>query len=105
MYQIMRGGLARRVIGQQARQKITRELHGVVLASTAEVGRVPANHAEWFYDLRRGRRHIYGSLLRFIDVSITHGASKDVLLMIPRWIESYICDQYDARESVIRGAA
>ena len=95
MYQIERGGQACRVRGAEARRKIDRELHGVVIASTAHAERVPQEHAAMWYDLRRNRRHLYGSLLRFVDVSAANGTSKAVLLLIPRWIEAYINDLYE----------
>jgi hypothetical protein len=94
MYQIVRGQ-ARAVRGREARKKIDRELHGVVLAATAHTGKVPEQHATWFYDLRRGQLKVYGALLRFIDISIAMGTPKEVLMTIPRWIASYIDDVYD----------
>jgi len=95
VYQIERGGQARRVRGVEARRKIDRELHGVVIASTAHLPRVPQEQAHFFFDLRRGRRKLYGALLRYVDTCAANGTSKEVLLLIPRWIEAYIDDLYE----------
>ena len=95
MYQIERGGQARRVRGAEARKKIDRELRGVVIASTAHLQRVPQEQADFFYDLRRGQRRVYGSLLTYVDTCAANGTSKEVLLLIPQWIAAYINDLYE----------
>lgn len=61
---------------------------------TRDMPRVP----DWtFYDIRRGRRRVWGSLLRCIAKAIEHGAPRDVMLMIPQIIESFIDECYQDR--------
>jgi hypothetical protein len=104
MYQIVRGQ-ARAVHGREAKRKIDRELHGVVLASTAHTEKVPESHASWFYDLRRGQLKVYGALLRFIDISIANGTPRDVLKMIPRFLDAYIDEVYEDSQRARVGRA
>lgn len=82
--------------GKVARQKIDRELHGIVVQSGPVAQRVPEPMAAWFYDLRRKQNNVYGGLLRFVDVSAAIGTPKAVIKAIPGLIDSYIDDAYDA---------
>jgi hypothetical protein len=96
-YQIHRGGLARTVKGVEARKKIDRELHGVVIAAqgdrtVAEVAEIAARATNWWTDLRRGQNVVYGSLFRFLDIAIATGTPKEVLKTIPAMIDWYIED-------------
>lgn len=81
-------GQAPTVKGIEARKKIRRLMHGAALELSSE-----QVAPDWRYDLRRGRLHIYGGLLRYIDVAIRQGKSREELQRIPRWIASYIDDQ------------
>lgn len=92
-YQIVKGDQPRVIRGIEARKKIARELHAVVLQTP-----VPKEQRAYLYDLRRGRRHIWGGLLRFIDVSVLTGVARSTLLVIPRVIAHYIEDACDARD-------
>lgn len=90
-YRIIEGGAPRAYKGAVAKQNIEREQHGLVVVATDEVStKVPAEHRDWAYDLRRGRMRIYGSLLRFIDLLHRRGFSKETALMIPGWLTYYI---------------
>lgn len=74
----------------QARSQADRELQGVVVRLP-----VPKSADRHFaYDLRRGRRRVYGSLLRFIDLAAAAGVSKDVVKLIPGILDSYIDDVF-----------
>lgn len=82
-----------------ARQRMQRGGHGLVLMAQGdrpvrEVGQVAESVGHWWENLRRGQNAIYGSMLRFIDVSVKLGAPKEVLLQIPALIAWYIEDQY-----------
>lgn len=72
-----------------------REGHQLALVATKDSFRQdPAFH--WLADLRRGRRNIWGSILRFIDVSVRRRVPKEVLDHLPQLLQSYIDDQFDA---------
>ena len=75
---IVRGNARRRVLGAAARERIQRELHGIVVRTPT-----PTQHADWWYDLRRKRLQAWGGMLRFIDVSAMQGVSREALLKIP----------------------
>ena len=75
-----------------ARKTITRETHGVVLS--LHHNGVPTQHADWHYDLRRGRLCIYGGLLRFIDQTIDAGRD-DLADEIVEWLRWYVADSKD----------
>lgn len=94
MYRIHRGR-PRRVLGVEARAKIDRELHGLVVSSGSVAGHVPEHMADWFYDLRRKQLKVYGGLLRFIDVSAQIGTPREIVERIPSILASYIADAYD----------
>ena len=91
---VERGGVPRPVYG--ARRQRAREVHDLVIAATADVStQVDPRHADWAYDLRRGRLNIYGGLLRFIDLLHSRGISKAWALKIPAWITAYIEEVYE----------
>lgn len=92
-YRILRGQ-QRRVRGAEARRKIDRELHGLVLQVP-----VQGQHADWHYDLRRKRLRVYGGLLRFIDCCRALGIPKRMPKMIPAILDSYIDDLYEDADS------
>jgi hypothetical protein len=83
----------------EARRRIERRAHDLVLMTTS--GGVPAFHADWHYDLRRGRLRIFGGLLRFIDVSVARGVPRAFIDMIPDVLRAYIQDQFDAAEAAM----
>lgn len=78
--QVIRGGLVRRA-------------HDVVCQTP-----VPKEHRAYLYDLRRQRRHIYGSLLHFLGIAAKQGVPKHVLKQIPQWIDAFIDDLYDPND-------
>lgn len=88
-FRIMSGGGGNRTrAGREARQRIDRELHGVVLAA-------PSVPDKSWYDLRRQRTRPYGGLLFFIDRAVAVGVPREVLALIPRVIAWYIDDTCD----------
>lgn len=100
IYQIVNGAPAPRRKGGEAKRKIDRELHGVatMVRVRGEGGRVPQQFAWWFYDLRAKRNKVYGGLLRFIDIAVMAGTSREILLKIPEWLTAYINDAFDWQE-------
>ncbi len=102
-FQIHRGGQARTVKGRLAKARIRQDLHGVVIQvqgnrTISQLAATVVHEKQvvsWWTDLRRGHLPVYGALLRFIDTSVRVGAPKEILLVIPRVIESYILDLYD----------
>ena len=97
-FRIIRGGQSRKR-GRMARDHVDRELHGVVLAATDHLDRVPDPS---LYDLRRQRTKPYGGLLYFIDRCVAMGTPEKVLSVIPGVIAEYIRQAY---ENVGRGRA
>lgn len=69
-----------------------REFHGAFVRMTREMPHVPSYT---FYDIRRGRRRVWGSLLRCIEEAINAGAGMDDMLRIPEVLEAFITDSYD----------
>lgn len=93
MYQIVRGGQARRYAG---RKQLARLAHDAVIETQgSKTVKDMAGAIAWWTDLRRGQLSIYGSLLRYIDVAVRTGADREKLKAIPRWIDRYIDDQYE----------
>jgi hypothetical protein len=91
-FRIIRGGESRKR-GRMARDHVDRELHGVVLASTDHLSRVPDPS---LYDLRRQRTRPYGGLLYFIDRCVAMGTPYHVVAVIPGVIAEYIRCAYEA---------
>ena len=75
-----------------ARKTVTRESHGVMLQ--LHVNGVPTKHADWHYDIRRGRLCVYGGTLRAIDSAIDAGRP-DLADEIVQWLRWYVKDQTD----------
>lgn len=94
-YRIVRGDVPRRIRGIEARKRVQQALHGIVVQQP-----VPVQHADWWYDLRRGQLRVYGALLRFIDLLVMSGASRAVVMQIPELIRWYCSDQLDARDGI-----
>ena len=95
------GGQAPRFKGREAKRKVQRELHGLAIQvqgdrpvkEIAALAPQGVNVAQWWFDCRRGRQSVYGSLFRFIDLAIRLRTPKSVLMVIPEVIASYINDQ------------
>jgi hypothetical protein len=94
-YRIVRGDLPRRIRGIEARKRVQQALHGIVVTAPT-----PQQHADWWYDLRRGQLRVYGALLRFIDLLVMSGASRKVVMQVPQWITWYAMDALDARDGI-----
>lgn len=105
IYRIESGGQTRAVKGREARAKIDRELHGLVLSTGKVAKRVPEHAADWFYDLRRKQLRVYGGLLRFIDVSAETGIPRDIVKQIPAILDAYIDDIYEGQPDPDRPVA
>lgn len=95
-YQIVHG-TPRHVYG--ARKRILRESHALVVQATEGQTAKGQPLSMWATDLRRERRNIYGSLLRFIDLLHRRGFPLETALLIPRWIEAYCRDVWGDRPS------
>lgn len=78
---------------QLVRGDLQRQAHGVVCQVP-----VPREHRAYLYDLRRKRRHIYGSLLHFLSLAAEQGVPKAVLKQIPQWIDAFIDDLYEPND-------
>jgi hypothetical protein len=86
-------GTSRRVFG--AKHQATRDAHTLVVQTIANVATtVPEPHQYWAADLRRGRLSIYGGLLRFLELLHRQGVTKEVALMIPKWITAFIEEEW-----------
>lgn len=72
-----------------ARKTVTRESHGVMLE--LHTNGVPKAHAQWHYDIRRGRLCVYGGTLRAIDSAIDAGRP-DLADEIVEWLRWYVED-------------
>jgi len=93
---LVRGSQSRVLARSESRQLIQREAHALVLHATRDGFRQdPAFH--WLGDLRRGRRHVWGGILRFIDYLVAKGHSETVVQMIPDLLREYVADQYRGR--------
>lgn len=80
---------------EEAKKAMARRTHDLVMHVTG--GSVPRDQFyDWWADLRRGQLRIYGSLLRFIDLSVMKGVAREILQMIPQWLSHYIDEAYDA---------
>lgn len=80
----------------ERRRVIEREAHGAVLQ--LHTNGVPQAHADWHYDLRRGRLCIYGGLLRFIDCAIAAG-KPGVARLVVQWLHWYVEDQINPTDT------
>jgi len=99
---VERGGQAPRFKGQEARKRVRRELHQMVLdvqgadtvaavAACAPAG-TPLKVAHWWTDLRAQNNWAYGSLLRFIDIAVARRTPRARLLVIADLIAAYITE-------------
>lgn len=106
-FQLHRGGQARPVRGAVAREHIKRETHSLALVvqgtrTIAEIAAVApcdgVNIIDWWKNVRSKRACVYGSLFRFIDIATRLRTPRETLLVIPRFIESYIIDATEEYE-------
>jgi hypothetical protein len=73
-----------------ARDRIKREAHSLAVQHTDGETSKGSPNAWWATDLRRGQRHIYGGLLRFIEHLHRRNVSLETALLIPQWLEAFI---------------
>ena len=64
----------------EARRRAHRTSQAAAVAATAHMDRVPPSADDYWHDLRRGRRWVYGGLLRFVDRCAALGTPLDVVL-------------------------
>lgn len=78
----------RRVYGAEAKQRIAKELHGIIVS-------VPTSerHRDWHFDLRRKKLQSWGAMLRLIDVLIEGGAAPETVYAVPEALRAYCEDQ------------
>lgn len=99
---VVRGGQALRAKGQEARKRVRREMHQMVLdvqgtdtvaavAACAPAG-TPLKVAHWWTDLREQKNWPYGSLLRFIDIAVTRRMPRARLMVIVEILGAYITE-------------
>lgn len=97
---VVRGSVPRSLAKHQTKALAQRGAHGLVLVAT-EDGYAKDPFFHWLGDLRRSRTHVYGSLLRFIDLCAMktkdgrRRVPKWMVKMIPRWIDAYIEDVFE----------
>lgn len=99
---VVRGSLPRSLARVESRKLIHREGHALVLHATqggmtrAERSANPERFS-WLGDLRRGRRHIWGGILSFVDELVARGHPETVVQMIPSLLREYVADQFRGR--------
>lgn len=94
-YQIVNGDVKRRVYG--ARKNVMRDSRALAVIATEGDTAKDGPLTWWATDLRRGRRSIYGSLLRVIDLLYIKGFAMETALMIPRVLDRYIRELWSGK--------
>jgi hypothetical protein len=64
------------------------------VAATSHLDRVPPSVDDYWGDLRRGQRRIYGGLLAFIDRARTIGTPFEIVRFGIATVYAYACDIY-----------
>jgi hypothetical protein len=77
-----------------SRRAARRASNTVAVRATAHMDAVPASADDYWHDLRRGRRWVWGGLLRFIDRCREIGTPLGVVLLAIRAVEWYARDVY-----------
>lgn len=78
----------------EARQRAHRTSQEAAVSATAHMDAVPPSPDDYWHDLRRGRRWIYGGLLRFVDRCAQLGTPLDVVLAGLDALRWYALDAY-----------
>lgn len=105
---IVRGSAPRSLARHETKALVRRKAHDLVLVATGD-GYANDPWFHWLGDLRRARTHVYGSLLRFIDLCAMktkdgkRRVPKWMVKMIPQWIDAYIEDCFEGDDD--RGPA
>lgn len=89
---LVRGSAPRALRKAESRKLIQREAHNLVLDATSDG--IPEVGFDYWADLRRQRRRIWGGLLRFVDALIAKGYPEKVVQIIPDLLREYVADQY-----------
>lgn len=90
---LVRASSSRSVVLRERRAIMKREAHNLAIVATSD-GFVMDPAFDWLGDLRRGRRHIWGSLLRFIDSCARRQVPKRIADMLAPFIQSYVDESY-----------
>lgn len=99
---IVRGELPRRVWGAEAKRRVRREIHGVVVSveGGAKIAATcSASGAPWWYDLRKIKRHGLAEALRVVDVLVASGASVERCEYPGEVLKAYARDQVAERDA------
>ena len=78
----------------EARRHAHRTSQASAVAATAHMDAVPPTPDDYWHDLRRGRRWVYGGLLRFIDRCAQLGTPLDVVVRALDALRWYAHDVY-----------
>lgn len=78
-----------------ARREAETRSRECAVRATAGMDRVPPDRDDFWSDLRRGRRRIYGGLLAFIDRAAAIGAPYAVVDFGIRVVHAYARDVYN----------
>lgn len=99
----------RSAAAMEAEAKVDRNCHALVVQSHGRWGGMPAKYFDWHADLRRHKLRLYGSLLRWVDVSLERSTTLAMLakeleglLHIPSWFREYILERADDVRRALR---
>lgn len=80
----------------EARRALTQTSNTIAVGATQHLDRVPASPDDYWHDLRRGRRWVWGGLVRFIDRCAEIGAPLEVVQEAIDAMHWYARDAYNA---------
>ena len=83
----------------EARRRAEQTSQASAVAATAHMDAVPASADDYWHDLRRGRRWVYGGLLRFISRCAALGTPIEVVLTAIDALRWFTHDIYDLEPS------
>ena len=101
-YRLLHGDVGRTVKGAEARRRIHREVHGMIVG--VSTGRRWPTGAHWWNDSKRGRLHPLVGVLRLIDVLVMSGYSRDEVLHVTEMLAWYLSDRIEERDAKLRPA-
>lgn len=79
----------------EARRVLLKSSNTLAVRATSHMDAVPPDDPDYWHDLRRGRRWVWGGLLRFIDRCATIGTPLSVVLDALDALRWYAMDCYD----------
>lgn len=80
----------------EARRTLLKSSNTLAVQATAHMDRVPWSPDDYWSDLRRGRRWVWGGALRFIDRCAAIGTPLAVILAAIDALRWYALDRYNA---------